>query len=44
MINRQDRPDPWRAPVAPVPEPVEFVRPLAQYAVRTPSKEYASGY
>jgi hypothetical protein len=30
--------------VAPVPDPVEFVRPLAQYAVRTPSKEYASGY
>jgi hypothetical protein len=30
--------------VAPVPEPVEFVRPLAQYAVRTPSKEQASGY
>jgi hypothetical protein len=30
--------------VAPVPKPVEFVRPLTQYAVRTPSKEYASGY
>ncbi len=30
--------------VAAVPEPIEFVRPLAQYAVRTPSKEYASGY
>ncbi len=30
--------------VAPVPEPVEFVRPLSQYAVRTPSKEQASGY
>ena len=29
--------------VAPVPEPVEFVRPLAHYAVRTPSKEYTSG-
>ncbi len=30
--------------VAPVPEPVEFVCPLSQYAVRTPSKEQASGY
>jgi hypothetical protein len=30
--------------VAVVPEPVEFVRPLAQYAVRTPSKEQTSGY
>src|SRR5579872_3598836 len=30
--------------VAPVASPVEFVRPLAQYAVRTPSKEQASGY
>jgi hypothetical protein len=30
--------------VAVVPEPVRFVRPLAQYAVRTPSKEKASGY
>src|SRR5581483_5612888 len=30
--------------VAAVPEPIAFVRPLAQYAVRTPSKEYASGY
>ena len=30
--------------VAQVPEPVEFVRPLAQYAVRTPSKEQKSGY
>jgi len=30
--------------VAVVPEPVPFSRPLAQYAVRTPSKEYASGY
>ena len=30
--------------VAEVPEPVEFVRPLQQYAVRTPSKEQASGY
>jgi hypothetical protein len=30
--------------VALVPEPVEFVRPLAQYAVRTPSKEQDSGY
>ncbi len=30
--------------VAAVPEPVEFVRPLQQYAVRTPSKEQASGY
>jgi hypothetical protein len=30
--------------VAEVPEPVAVVRPLAQYAVRTPSKVYASGY
>ncbi len=30
--------------VAPVPKPVTFVRPLQQYAVRTPSKEQASGY
>jgi hypothetical protein len=30
--------------VATVPEPVSFVRPLAQYAVRTPSKEKAGGY
>lgn len=30
--------------VAPVPKPVTVVRPLQQYAVRTPSKEQASGY
>lgn len=30
--------------VAEVPQPVAFVRPLAQYAVRTPSKEQTSGY
>ena len=30
--------------VAPIPKPVTFVRPLYQYAVRTPSKEQASGY
>ena len=30
--------------VAVVPDPVPFSRPLAQYAVRTPSKEQASGY
>ncbi len=30
--------------VAVVPDPVPFARPLAQYAVRTPSKEYTSGY
>ena len=30
--------------VAEVPSPVEFVRPLAQYAVRTPSKEQKSGH
>jgi hypothetical protein len=30
--------------VAEVPTPVSFVRPLAQYAVRTPSKEHKSGY
>jgi hypothetical protein len=30
--------------VAEVPVPVSFVRPLAQYAVRTPSKEEESGY
>jgi hypothetical protein len=30
--------------VAPVPSPVAFVRELSQYAVRTPSKEQASGY
>jgi hypothetical protein len=29
--------------VAPVPEPVALVRPCAQYAVRTPSKEKAGG-
>ena len=30
--------------VAAVPEPVEFVRELSQYAVRTPSTEQKSGY
>jgi hypothetical protein len=30
--------------VAKVPEPVAFVRPLAQSAVRTPSKEHQGGY
>lgn len=30
--------------VAEVPSPVAFVRPLTQYAVRTPSKEQKSGY
>lgn len=30
--------------VAQVPEPVSFVHPLAQYAVRTPSKKYKEGY
>jgi Transposase DDE domain len=30
--------------VAEVPEPVEFVRPMQQFAVRTPSKEDKSGY
>lgn len=30
--------------VAPVPTPVAFVRPLAQYAVRTPSKDSKDGY
>jgi hypothetical protein len=30
--------------VAEVPDPVEFVRSLSQYGVRTPSKEQASGY
>jgi hypothetical protein len=30
--------------VAPVPEPVLFVRELSQYAVRTPSKKQPSGY
>jgi len=30
--------------VAVVPTPVPFVRPLAQYAVRTPSKEQKDGY
>ncbi len=30
--------------VAPVPAPVALARPCAQYAVRTPSKERASGY
>ncbi len=29
---------------APVDQPVTFARPLAQYAVRTPSKEHATGY
>jgi hypothetical protein len=30
--------------VAPVPHPLTFARPLAQYAVRTPSAEKAGGY
>ncbi len=30
--------------VAPVPHPLPFARPLAQYAVRTPSAEKAGGY
>jgi hypothetical protein len=30
--------------VAPVPTPVPFPRPLAQYAVRTPSPDHAGGY
>ena len=30
--------------VAEVPDPVSFVRPLSQYAVRTPSKKHESGY
>jgi hypothetical protein len=30
--------------VAPVPTPVSFIRPLAQYAVRTPSRAYKDGY
>ncbi len=30
--------------VARIPDPVPFVRPLVQYAVRTPSKEKAGGY
>jgi hypothetical protein len=30
--------------VAEVPTPIAFVRPLAQYAVRTPSKEHKEGY
>ena len=30
--------------VAEVPQPVAFVRPLRQYAVRTPSKEQQGGY
>ncbi len=30
--------------VAPVPQPRAFVRPLQQYAVRTPSKKHESGY
>jgi hypothetical protein len=30
--------------VAEVPQPVAFVRPLAQYAVRTPSKDHQGGY
>jgi hypothetical protein len=40
----------WSATASPgrevtqVPEPVEFVRPLAQDAVRTPSKEQKSGH
>jgi hypothetical protein len=27
-----------------VPEPVPFVRPLQQYAVRSPSKDHVGGY
>jgi hypothetical protein len=30
--------------VAPVPQPLPFVRPLRQYAVRTPSKDREAGY
>lgn len=30
--------------VAPLPAPVTFAHPLAQYAVRTPSTEKAGGY
>ena len=30
--------------VAPIPRPLAFARPLAQYAVRTPSAEKAGGY
>jgi hypothetical protein len=30
--------------VAEIPTPVSFVRPLVQYAVRTPSKEHKGGY
>jgi hypothetical protein len=30
--------------VAVVPHPIEFMRPLLQYGVRTPSKEHKSGY
>ncbi len=30
--------------VAAVPTPVSFIRPLAQYAVRTPSKAYKDGF
>jgi hypothetical protein len=38
---------PTRSPgreVAVVPNPVAFTRPLAQYAVRTPSKDHRDGY
>lgn len=39
----QDTSSPGRE-VASVPNPVTFARPLAQYAVRTPSTEKAGGY
>lgn len=39
----QDTSSPGRV-VAPVPHPLTFARPLAQYAVRTPSAKKAGGY
>ena len=43
ITNWQPTNSPGRE-VAPVPNPVPFVRPVQQYAVRTPSQEQASGY
>ena len=43
ITNWQPTSSPGRE-VAVIPEPLSFSRPLSQYAVRTPSKEHASGY
>jgi hypothetical protein len=43
ISTRQPTSSPGRE-VAEVPQPVAFVCPLAQYAVRTPSKDHQGGY